>query len=83
MCPGGLAARVLVEGLAQTDDRAERHFLEIKSGHCVAEPAPDTKSEVDGMVTPRLKTRAWSRVPSRVDAAPPPSCRGSRSGNTM
>lgn len=28
---GELAARVLVEALAQTDDRAERHFLEIKS----------------------------------------------------
>ena len=28
---GELAARVLVAALAQTDDRAERHFLEIKS----------------------------------------------------
>jgi hypothetical protein len=28
---GELAARALVEALAQTDDRAERHFLEIKS----------------------------------------------------
>jgi len=28
---GELAARALVEGLAQSDDRAERHFLEIKS----------------------------------------------------
>jgi hypothetical protein len=28
---GELAARALVEALAQTDDRAERHFLEVKS----------------------------------------------------
>lgn len=28
---GEMAARTLVEALAQTDDRAERHFLEIKS----------------------------------------------------
>jgi hypothetical protein len=28
---GELAARALVDALAQTDDRAERHFLEIKS----------------------------------------------------
>jgi hypothetical protein len=28
---GELAARTLIEGLAGTDDRAERHFLEMKT----------------------------------------------------
>jgi hypothetical protein len=66
---GELAARVLVAALAQTDDRAERHFLEIKS-------SVDLKSKEGIAKVAKFILGAANRMP---DVARPATSRAMRS----